>query len=238
MTNTITSIAANIEAKGYAYVPASIMKTFLDGEALSSWDTFSATWDDMPQDLYMADGGRYRRRRHAVFQMTEETLVRLPHAPHYQSLDHNILNGGIERWFEPVKDETTANPVHTALLCLCRHVFGDADPVKPFNHKVEMHQFRIEPSATGAGKPTPEGVHRDGVDWVCVLLVDRVNVGEGVTGIYAPDGKSLGEFTLAKPLDCVFLNDHRVMHGVTPIKLVDPGQPGFRDVLVLTFKRI
>ena len=27
------------------------------------------------------------------------------------------------------------------------------------------------------------------------------------------------------------------MHGVTPVEPVDPAEPGFRDVLVVTFRR-
>jgi hypothetical protein len=27
-----------------------------------------------------------------------------------------------------------------------------------------------------------------------------------------------------------------VMHGVTPVEPIDPAQPGFRDVLVVTFR--
>ena len=30
---------------------------------------------------------------------------------------------------------------------------------------------------------------------------------------------------------------HRVMHGVTPIRPIDPSRPGHRDVLVLTFRK-
>ena len=49
--------------------------------------------------------------------------------------------------------------------------------------KIEMHQFRIEPSPRESGKPTPEGMHRDGVDWVFVGLIARTGVAGGVTGI-------------------------------------------------------
>jgi hypothetical protein len=35
---------------------------------------------------------------------------------------------------------------------------------------VEAHQFRID-TTDGIGRPTPEGAHRDGVDFVAVLLV-------------------------------------------------------------------
>ena len=35
-----------------------------------------------------------------------------------------------------------------------------------------------------AGQPTPEGMHRDGVDWVLVLMVRRENIKSGETTIY------------------------------------------------------
>jgi hypothetical protein len=102
---------------------------------------------------------------------------------------------------------------------------------------VELHQFRIEAGDGEAGLPTPEGAHRDGVDWVIVMLVDRHNVASGVTDIFANDGARLGAFTLERPRDAVFLDDHRVLHGVTAIHPLEPGAPARRDVLVATFRR-
>jgi hypothetical protein len=98
-----------------------------------------------------------------------------------------------------------------------------------------MHQFRIETQDGQIGRPTPEGLHRDGVDWVFVMLIERRNVREGVTRIGAPDGTALGEFTLAQPGDAVLIDDHRILHGVTEIHAVDPDLPAWRDALVVTF---
>ena len=83
---------------------------------------------------------------------------------------------------------------------------------------------------------TPEGMHRDGVDYVLVLLVGRRNIQSGVTSIQGTDGRNLGSFTLAEACDAAWVDDHRVMHGVTPVEPIDPAQPGFRDVLVVTFR--
>ena len=33
----------------------------------ADWPDFAASWDDLGLDTYMADGGRYRKRRHAAF---------------------------------------------------------------------------------------------------------------------------------------------------------------------------
>ena len=36
---------------------------------LSDWDAFAHSWNALELDRYMADGGRYRRRRHATFSV-------------------------------------------------------------------------------------------------------------------------------------------------------------------------
>ena len=78
-------------------------------------------------------------------------------------------------------------------------------------------------------------MHRDGVDRVTVMLIERRNVREGITRIGAPDGTPLGEFTLTDPGDTMLIDDHRIFHGVTAIHPVDPDHPAWRDALVVTF---
>jgi len=219
--------------EGHIFAPRAITRALLPTDFAKHWPVFAASWDDLGPDRFMADGGRYRKRRHAVFSLSPNGFKREAHQPHYQSRDYNMLNGGVQRWFDPVTEETAANPAFTALLDLCHQLFNAADS----NWRVETHQFRIEPAPGETGQPTPEGMHRDGVDWVAVILIDRLNVGEGVTAICGPGRKPLGAFTLTDPLDAVFLDDHRVLHGVTPIHLSDTSQPGHRDVLVITFQR-
>ena len=102
---------------------------------------------------------------------------------------------------------------------------------------VEIHQFRIEARTGREGRPTPEGMHRDGVDWVLVLLVSRVNIASGETSIGDFAKRPLGSFTLTDPLDAAITDDNRVYHGVTPVTPLDPARPGHRDVLVATFRR-
>jgi hypothetical protein len=102
--------------------------------------------------------------------------------------------------------------------------------------RIEVHQFRIEAQLGGEGLPTPEGMHRDGVDFVLVLLVNRENIASGTTSIHGPDGGERGRFTLTSPLDAALVDDSRVAHGVTPVKAIDPALPAYRDVLVVTFK--
>ena len=80
-------------------------------------------------------------------------------------------------------------------------------------------------------------MHRDGVDYVLVLLVDRRNIASGTTTIHDLDKRTLGSFTLTDPLDSALVDDARCFHGVTPVEPENPAQPAYRDVLVVTFRK-
>ena len=223
--------------QGFVRFDAGDTRDLLGPEAMARWDVFADSWNDLGLDGFMADGGRYRRRRFAAFSASPEGVARKPHQPHWQSRDYNTLNGGVQRWFEPVTEAIAEHSVTQGVIAAGLDLFHAITAAPPAAWHVELHQFRIEARPGEAGLPTPEGAHRDGVDWVIVMLVDRRNVDSGVTDIFAPDGTSLGSFTLTAPGDAVFLDDHRVLHGVTPIRPLDPAAPAVRDVLVVTYRR-
>jgi len=225
-------LADALSQNGFTFVDSTTMAALLDRAALPDWPAFAASWDALAPDSYLAAIGRHRRRRHAVFSADAQGVRREPHQPHYQSKTYNALQGDIERWFEPVEAD---GPTLRRILGFCHGVFGDLAPQVARWH-VEVHQFRIEARAGEAGEPTPEGVHRDGVDYVLVLLIDRTNIESGTTTIHAADGHLLGSFTLTRPFDAALVDDARVFHGVTAVTPVDPDQPAHRDVLVVTFR--
>jgi hypothetical protein len=222
---------------GYAFVHAAAMREALQATGpLSDWPAFARSWSDLQLDQYLAEGRRDRRRRFAVFSIDSGPRIeRKPHQPHYQHPDYNALFGGIERWFPPVATEIGGGPTMLAILRFCDRLFRARMPSAGSWH-VEVHQFRIEARADAPGHPTPEGVHRDGVDFVLVLLVSRDNIVSGTTTVYTLAGDPLGSFTLTDPLDAAFVDDTRVAHGVTPVTPLDPVRPGHRDVLVVTFR--
>ena len=236
------SIVRSVVDNGFVYLKAAESRDLIAPEGnLSEWNkawyAFAASWDDLGEDLYMADGGRYRRRRHAVMEACEGQIKLLEGRPHYQSRDYNPLNGGVERHFKPVLPNVLESPVLRSLMRFSFRMIQALSGERP-DLEIELHQFRIEVSAEAGGLPTPEGMHRDGVDWVLVMLVNRDNVAEGETRLAGPDRKQIGAFKLRQALDLVFLDDWRVFHGVTPIRPKDPALPGARDVLVMTFRRL
>jgi hypothetical protein len=233
---TFDALGDRIAGDGFVFVRGGIMRRLLaDIRPLADAGRFAGSWNDLQLDTYMADGGRYRRRRHATYTAGPGGIVRNPHEPHYQDREYNPLNGGIARWFEPIQPEIGGGPTMTAIVELGQTIFGELAPHGMSWH-VEVHQIRIEARSGEEGRPTPEGAHRDGVDYVLVLLVARENVAQGETTIYETGGRPLGSFTLADPYDAALLDDRRVAHGVTPVEPLDPTRPAYRDVLIVTFR--
>jgi hypothetical protein len=223
--------------EGFAFVDGARMRALVEHlTPLADWAPFAASWNALEPDTYLAATGRFRRRRHATFAASRFGHVEPKgHQAHFQTLAFNSLQGDIPRWFEPVLPEIATGATMGAILDFCRELFGGLSPDVALWH-VEVHQFRIEATAGAAGEPTPEGSHRDGVDYVLVLLIDRENIASGTTTIHAPDGKALGEFTLTHPFDAALIHDPRVFHGVTPVTPLDPAKASHRDVLVVTFR--
>jgi len=232
-----TELHQKLERDGFAFVVSDTMRKLLDGpESLVDWKAFVASWNDLATDTYLAATGRQRRRRHAIYQIDADGVVqRTRQQPHYQSLQNNPLQGNMQRWFMPIRPVLADGPSMRCILGFCRKFFGELAP-NVDNWHVEAHQFRIEASADKAGEPTPEGIHRDGVDYVLVLLIDRLNIERGTTTTHSHDGALLGSFTLTHALDAALVDDNHVLHGVTAVIPLDPAQPAHRDVLVVTFR--
>jgi hypothetical protein len=230
-------VARSISESGFAFLPGQLMKALLEqAGALSDWTSVVNSWDELELDTYLGNQGRFRRRRYAVYDLTGTSITREPHQPHHQTAEYNPLFGGIERWFAPITPAVGEGPALQTVMRLCEWIFGALAP-SVLGWHVEAHQFRIEARSGELGYPTPEGIHRDGVDYVLVLLVRRCNIASGTTTVHDLGGRELGSFTLTDPFDAALIDDTRVAHGVTPVTPIDPGRAAYRDVLVVTFRR-
>lgn len=202
------------------------------------WEGLSASWDHLPPDAHLRDGGHYRRRRHACFiqELASGALTQTPHRAHWQPTEYNALHGGFERWFEPVEPAVAQAPAWTLLLNRLGELFTQVKP-QVTRWFIEAHQFRID-TAGGVGRPTPEGAHRDGMDFVVVLLVARRGVKGGETRVFDAHGPNGMRFLMEQPLTALLMDDERVIHETTPLYPADGQAPegGLRDTLVLTYR--
>jgi hypothetical protein len=222
--------AALLRSRGYAVLdPQGVCE--LAGCEHAELLALNGSWDDLPPDAYLKDGGRYRRRRHSCFLVEGERLVQVPHRAHWQPVEYNALHGGMQRWFEPMRPEVAAAPAWGRLLLALGRMASSVKGPQPWS--VEAHQFRID-TTDGIGRPTPEGAHRDGVDLVAVFLLARDGIKGGETRVFDADGPAGQRFTLAEPWSVLLLDDERVIHETTPIQPTAAG--GHRDTLVLTYR--
>lgn len=225
------ALAERLTANGYAVFAPEAVAVLCD-VSTASLDALVPSWDDLPPDDYLRDGGRYRRRRHGSFVVGRAGVVQAPHRAHYQSLDYNALHGGLQRWFAPITPEIVAAPAFVQLIATLGARLRGVRAVDPWY--VEAHQFRID-TTDGIGRPTPEGAHRDGVDFVAVFLVARQAIRGGETRVFDAHGPDGQRFTLDRPWSLLLLDDTRVIHESTPIQPAGE-DAGHRDTLVLTFR--
>lgn len=224
---SLDRLLPELQAHGRVVLPAGDVRDLAGG----GLGHLAPSWDDLQPDGYLRDGGRYRRRRHSCFVVDGDRVEQVPHRAHWQSLDYNALHGGMSRWFEPIAPEVVADPAWIRLMGQLGTRFSALRAARPWF--VEAHQFRIDTS-DGIGRPTPEGAHRDGVDFVAVFLVARAGIKGGETRVFDADGPDGQRFTLEQPWSLLLLDDQRMIHESTPIQPV--GAHGHRDTLVLTYR--
>lgn len=227
----LQGLVTSLLRDGHARASARLMAQLVPALSAAKWRSFARTWDDLALDLFMRDRGRYRRRRYAAYRVTEGQASRLPHRPHFQSREHNPLNGGVDRWFAPVAEAADGRLLRS-LVGVCGAVFSGVTSHSEWD--CETHQVRTLAECGRASHPTPEGRHRDGVDGVMIMLVRRCNLVGGVTRLTNADGQVLDEFVLTEPGEAVFLNDRRLLHEVTSVRAAVPDAPGIRDTLIVT----
>ncbi|CAN5730748.1 2OG-Fe dioxygenase family protein [soil metagenome] len=225
------SLQSALHNNGHAALSPHTLATLIDAD-LSALHRLAPSWNDLPPDAYLRDGGRYRRRRHSCFIVEGDQVLQVPHRAHWQPVEYNALHGGIERWFEPMQPEVVAEPSWRRLLVGIASTCSSLKGLRPWY--VEAHQFRID-TTDGIGRPTPEGAHRDGVDFVAVTLIERAGIKGGETRIFEADGPNGIRFTMTQPWTTLLLDDERVVHETTPIQPLQPGS-GHRDTLVLTLR--
>ena len=181
---------------------------------------------DLPVDPYIKDN--YRFRRLSRFTVSGDKLIKLPHGYFYQSQQYNPLLGDVKREFAELDDALIELDDFKKLVL----AFSDSCKLHP-EAEIGVHQIRISCSPQNYGNPAPEGIHRDGTDFIGIFSVDRENIQGGETHLYT-DKKEKPVFSkILNPGELLLVNDHEFLHFTSPIKPTS-AQEGTRDVFVLT----
>ena len=74
---------ATLADQGFAVLGAASVCA-LAGIPLDALKALEPSWHNLPPDQYLKDGGRYRRRRHASFEVTADRAMAVAHRAHWQ----------------------------------------------------------------------------------------------------------------------------------------------------------
>jgi hypothetical protein len=219
----------------FMHQPSTFLRGIIDQYSEGEIQYFCSAWNDLPADSYLVDRGAYRRRRYSAFRIEDGALKLRQTTGFYQSADVNSLFGGIVREFPPV--DTRA----TSLDMLWSIVRGFGVNIPGFDHAsfplIGIHQIRTTTTEGKIGLPAPEGVHRDGHDYVAQILVHRQGITGGESRIYDDDFHMIYKATLTDSLESIVIDDRRVFHDASEILLIPGSSFGVRDMLLIDFVR-
>jgi hypothetical protein len=187
---------------------------------------FKPFFNNLPVDPYIK--GNYRLRRLSRFIASKDSLTKLPHGYFSQSKEYNPLVGDIRREYAELDDALIELDIFKNLVL----AFSDSCKLHP-EAEIGVHQIRITCSEDNLGNPAPEGIHRDGTDFIGIFSVDRENIQGGETHLYINRKENPVFSKVLNPGELLLVNDHEFFHFTTPIKPIVEAK-GIRDVFVLT----
>jgi len=231
---TTHSIQTDLAQQSYSHVTADELQ--LSAEVQAAWQQLQAAYAELPADNFLPGGAAYRFRRYDSFQFHPTTgeLALLPHRAYFQNTDINAVTGGIARDFAPLTSEIAANPFLHELIRFDFAQFPIDEALRQANWKVDVHLVRVVARAGESAHPTPEGVHRDGAEYVTVHLAELENAVGGEASIYDDRKRHLASFTLQNVLDSYLFHDAILWHGAKPIQPKNGGQ-GIRSILTFDY---
>lgn len=217
----------------FFHFPATVLQQALSHHTDEDLKLFLESWEELPVDRYMNDGGEYRRRRYGSFHFVDDQLVPDLTTVFFQSTQVNSMHGGMRRQFSELSESVRASGVlHSVVDHFLNRLPGEFDRS---TGGVGVHQIRILATRDETGLPTPEGVHRDGHHYVAQALVRRTDIEGGASWLYDLGGLPRFTTTLREPFESIVLDDRRVLHGVSAVQPAQGTHQGVRDMLLIDF---
>ncbi len=82
--------------------------------------------------------------------------------------------------------------------------------------QIGVHQVRITCTLKNLGNPAPEGIHKDGVNFLGFFVVSRNNIKGGTTHLYTAKEEKPVFSKVLNPGDLLLVNDRQFYHFTTP----------------------
>lgn len=178
----------------------------------------------------------FRRRGIAQFHLSASNGMQLEEQKVVPFCQRTTSYLNLPRHFQHLDSKMTHCPDYQKLI---KGVAGLVKEQRDFNEMIislhHMHSFAT-PNTVRVSN-TPEGIHQDGADFIAsAIVVERYNVGGGVSKIYREDKQTLLLETCLSPGEGICQPDEgsQLWHEVTPIYRADETLPlGYRSIIGL-----
>lgn len=190
---------------------------------------------NLTQDEWYKVPNVRRNRAFARFERTNGHWKLLSDQRFFQSEEINSYNGGIQREFQAIDKRLLESEILQKLgeQQVCMMGLKD-NPLQ-----VNVHQMQVVSNGAGAScQATPEGIHRDGHDYVSIVFWRRENIVGGISRVYNEALECNAEFELKEAGEAILINDRIGYHEVTPFQANDLNHEASREVFVFDWNEL
>ena len=237
MNRITTEFPISSDLENYSYSVITGKEFIIPNKQSPEKEKFDHSWENLKKDNYLKDGKsfRYRQFRYFYFLPSSQKIVPFASTPYYQPPETNQYAESIDRLFDSMTEEVINNAFLRELIKFDFLQLPVQETMKSTPWLLDIHQVRIVTTEAENGEPTPEGIHHDENDFVCIHLIKRENITGGLNGVYSNNKELLQKCSLMDNLDSIILWDPKVMHGVASIYPKNSKKVAFRDVLLIGF---
>lgn len=193
-----------------------------------------SSFDNLESDPY------YKEKRGRAYSLLDikdtDNINIVGDIDFYQSSSYNNYNGDIVRNYKNIDKSLLNDKIFRFFVKTFKEQVQEATRTLTDGYNSDyifVHQIRVYASEDSSINPVPEGIHKDGYNIVGLSVVDRVNIQGGISNVY----DSNKNIALTKQLqrgEMLMINDAKMYHDVTPIKLDKMDREGYRDIFVFT----
>ncbi len=194
-------------------------------------NTVKKSFDFLPRDIYYPN---LRYRRYSLIDLNENKII--GNEVFNQDKNYNKYLGNTIRKYDNINPYLLNDYTFLNLLNLFKKNINlennENDNLIENINKIYVHQIRVRANNQNIN-PVPEGIHKDGFNFIFIACVNRFNI-DGPYNEILDLNKNIVSKKILNENRGIFLNDNKYYHNVTKFKKVNKYLKGYRDIFVLT----
>jgi hypothetical protein len=215
------------------FVPNSNIDTFnFQKITINFTDTIKKSFDNLSIDKY------YSEIRYRSFSLIDTNhWITIGHPIFYNNYcENNNMNNNINEYThissDVLKDDSFRDMINEFILSV-----NTFEKIYSF---VYVHQIRVECNDNEINA-LPEGIHKDGFEFIGIYCVSRKNIKGGITQLYDNDLYEIFNDIIEEDTGLI-INDSKYSHSLTPISPMESNKESnetnscnsYRDIFIIT----